>query len=508
MLLNEARKIFSGNDAVELLNNGKLAGMIGGRKFIPQWVTDDPEHFKSLVDAVLILLGDGQNVAADEVIKYLLKCSFDNPSIWESAISKTPDALINLSTAFLSKWIKEPKWVEKLDKLSVAEKFNEKAWHNLEKDIQDQLEKIGVKRGKKINTSSNSLFDTLYDDGEWKLFRPKTFEGDIELASHIKPFHKNTKARWCTAASKSYWNRYKEDGNGYYVIQHWIDGVYTDAWQIAFNGSTHVEFMDKNDDPNYYDMLNEAPYEMLKLVVCDHPTSMFKGLNIMQLAKAMDKTTRKNWRTFDLKEMAERPWIIMPENYTNIEGIIVTKATGAAVAWDGTKSKITIPASVKNFAPFFFERTPVTEVVFEDGIEELSASTFERASIEMVVLPNTLKVIKSKAFRNCKKLKDVIIPASVEVIEDEAFHKAGLETIKIEGDNLQNIGEFVFRKCPLTSIDIPASVKSIGDGAFESCEELQQINIPNIDKVNIADEAFIGCCSLQTKEILDRFEID
>lgn len=35
MLLQEKRTIKTGKDAIELLNNGKLAGRLGGKKFIP-----------------------------------------------------------------------------------------------------------------------------------------------------------------------------------------------------------------------------------------------------------------------------------------------------------------------------------------------------------------------------------------------------------------------------------------------------------------------------------------
>ena len=54
----------------------------------------------------------------------------------------------------------------------------------------------------------------------------------------------------------------------------------------------------------------------------------------------------------------------------------------------------------------------------------------------------------------------------------------------------------------LQSVTIPNSVKSIGNGAFSGCESLQSITIPNSVK-SIGDYAFSGCDSLQSITILN-----
>lgn len=67
--LYEARTIKTAQNAIELLNNGKLAGRLGGKKFVPTWLYEDEETFRNLVDATLLTIGDDPNIAGDETIQ-------------------------------------------------------------------------------------------------------------------------------------------------------------------------------------------------------------------------------------------------------------------------------------------------------------------------------------------------------------------------------------------------------------------------------------------------------
>merc|ERR1740124_1186075 len=73
-----------------------------------------------------------------------------------------------------------------------------------------------------------------------------------------------------------------------------------------------------------------------------------------------------------------------------------------------------------------------------------------------------------KAFMNCFSLKSITIPASVTMIGQSAFHESGLNSIKFEDNSLlREIGVQIFCHCAsLISIIIPASVEMIGYEAF------------------------------------------
>ena len=57
-----------------------------------------------------------------------------------------------------------------------------------------------------------------------------------------------------------------------------------------------------------------------------------------------------------------------------------------------------------------------------------------------------------------------------------------------------------FVSCPITSVEIPDSVTSIGEGAFSECGSLTSVTIPN-SVTTIGDSAFYNCTSLTSVTI-------
>jgi hypothetical protein len=82
---------------------------------------------------------------------------------------------------------------------------------------------------------------------------------------------------------------------------------------------------------------------------------------------------------------------------------------------------------------------------------------------------SVLETIGNYAFRDCDELTSIVIPASVETIGEGAFFSCDvLETVTFaEGSLLETIGDSAFLQCTsLTSIEIPALVTIIGTNAF------------------------------------------
>ena len=175
-------------------------------------------------------------------------------------------------------------------------------------------------------------------------------------------------------------------------------------------------------------------------------------------------------------------------------------------------------------------------------------------ALEAIALPNTVTVIGNSAFYGCSKLKNVKLGSGVTAIGEKAFYSNKvLESINLP-QNLKSIGKLAFCDCSkilqiiipgntvsigdyafagtgISSITIPASIKTVGNGVFgyssnskfctsltnviiesgptylseemfRGCTNLSSVTIPDSVK-NIGKSAFYGCMTLASIELPD-----
>ena len=113
------------------------------------------------------------------------------------------------------------------------------------------------------------------------------------------------------------------------------------------------------------------------------------------------------------------------------------------------------------------------------------------------------RIICNKAFSTCTSLTSIVIPNSVVSIGDGAFSRCSSLSNIVIPNSVTDIGNSAFSFCrSLTNIVIPNSVTDIGNSAFSNCSSLSNIVIP--DSVTaIGNFAFWGCSSLSNIVIPD-----
>ena len=177
---------------------------------------------------------------------------------------------------------------------------------------------------------------------------------------------------------------------------------------------------------------------------------------------------------------------------------------GHAFAESGLQS-IEIPASVETIATAAFK-----------GCTALTTVTFEKGSqLKTIEGGYSSSSAYYGAFEGCTSLTSIEIPASAETIGENAFNRCkALTTVTFEkGSQLKTIegGYYdkttdcygAFSDCTsLTSIEIPASVETIGSTAFERCTALTTVTFEKGSQLKIIElDTFRSCHSLTSIEI-------
>ena len=513
--ISESRKISSVDDFYEKGGLKFIAGILGGKKFIPAYLMD--EEYKPLLEKVIARVLESpfykndNKFASDQAIAFVVKVS-KTPDDLKDLIGNHFDTVIEFGRCCNAEWFKKDSVVKEL----LDSEYSGENMHKLEKYLQDEHAKRSKHKSVKA-TNTGSLYETLYDDGIWKLCIPKNFEGDAELASHIEPFmydgNEYNKTRWCTAASKGHYNEYTDNGElPLYVIQKYENGKYVDAWQIAFceldvgqpHKKPHIEIMDKRDKRDWH-FLKSCPQDLVsKIIDTKNNICITEVLNVVDFsrteAQGNDELNNKYKLAVRLPQIRE----FFPDYKL---GDIVDIGSDLSLYKDDLQIdyKISIPDGITEIDPGQFDGLRYLVIVeIPSSVISIGQNAFQDCTrLTSINIPNSVTSIGMGAFASCINLTSITIPDSVTSINSAAFYNCSRLTSITIPDSVTSIGIGAFEFCTsLTSIEIPNSVTSIGMDAFDGCNSLTSINIPS-SVTSIGKRAFCKCSSLTSINISD-----
>lgn len=123
-------------------------------------------------------------------------------------------------------------------------------------------------------------------------------------------------------------------------------------------------------------------------------------------------------------------------------------------------------------------------------------------NVKKVTIPDTITVggitykvesIGTNAFKGCKNLTNVKIPAGITRIGKNAFKGCGKLSSVTIGKDVTEIGDGAFANCKaLKKITISANVTKIGKKAFNKCKALKTITIKTKKLTKVGSAAFKG----------------
>ena len=144
-------------------------------------------------------------------------------------------------------------------------------------------------------------------------------------------------------------------------------------------------------------------------------------------------------------------------------------------------TSVTIAEGITTIDNWAFQNCPELEtVILPESVENIYSAAFAYSpKLSAINIPTRLKTIYDWLFVNCTALKSIDLPEGITEIKNDAFKGSGLESIKFPS-TLTSVGQAAFQACEnLTQIDFGGCTATIEGDAFSWCNSLEEVYIPN-----------------------------
>lgn len=233
------------------------------------------------------------------------------------------------------------------------------------------------------------------------------------------------------------------------------------------------------------------------------------GIKKMTIKKSVKKVGNQIF--WGCKKLKEIDWHInrIPQgtfaNCTRLKVVKIsskTKSIGALAFYNTAISQFDMPDTVKWVGESAFASCKKLEtLVFSNNVKKIPSNVVKNCNLKSVTMGDNTTTIDKSAFAK-SNIQELVIPNSVKKIKEKAFYKtAGIKKITIP-ENINKINNYTFYKCPdLEEIEFNNKLKIIGENAFAKCKKLQKIVIPKSVKT-IEYKAFekSGCTEVVLSE--------
>lgn len=168
-----------------------------------------------------------------------------------------------------------------------------------------------------------------------------------------------------------------------------------------------------------------------------------------------------------------------------------------------------LPESVKEIGDYAMNYTNyLTTIHLNEGLLSIGDYAFMDSYISSLEIPSTVTSIGSGVFMSCENLNDLKVAegnTTYKMLDNYLYYIPSKRCIAYIGEvpstltfdaEINEIGDYLFYNSDVESVTLPSTIKIIGEGAFNSCSNLNSVNCEEGLQV-IGKQAFAWCSELK-----------
>lgn len=170
-------------------------------------------------------------------------------------------------------------------------------------------------------------------------------------------------------------------------------------------------------------------------------------------------------------------------------------------------TSLTIPENVTAIPDnMCWNATGLANLSLPSTLQSIGKWAFLQTSLTSLTVPDSVTSIGEQAFYGCKQLATVVLGAGLTTIEPNTFYEAGITSLTFSASpdaKLTTIKEGAFSNIPVTELNLPDKITSIGNFAFQGCYGIQELHLPS-ELNTIGNFTFLDCKNLKTVNLPDK----
>lgn len=200
----------------------------------------------------------------------------------------------------------------------------------------------------------------------------------------------------------------------------------------------------------------------------------------------------------------------------------VTAIGSTAFNWCQKLETVTGMKNVETIGEMAFCRTNVSQIPLGERLVSVGASAFESSGLKELQIPDSVTDLGESCFSGCRSLLSVEIGKGVRELPHLCFYQCAKLGSVTFSEGLESTGKCTFDLCPITALEFPSTLKTIGEEsftrtalerlvvpdsvtkiearAFEECESLLSADLGN-GLVSLGQDAFRRCYGCMTVKI-------